>query len=362
MPATEAIALRAIEPATATTVIEPLAPAAGGEWDAYVDAHPAATLYHLRAWQEVGQRAYSLPAPYLVARSGAGGPIRGALPLFLVRRPLGGYVTTGLFGAYGAVLADHPDIGRALVERARAIAREERARFLVIKSEGEEPSARGLDRRDFSVVAKLPLEPDPETQWNGFKKEIRKAVRKAESAGLAVHVGADQLPAYYDVLAEAMLVKGTPIYGYPFMQALVDALGDRAEVMTLWKDGRAVSAALYVFYRDTVYLPFSASLPDTFEMRPNNLLFWEIIKRACARGMKVLDLGRSPRDSSLLTFKLRWGAQVIDQPWYIDTLRGEPPRFDTSAPSVKRLVELWKRVPRPVADRLGPAICRRFLV
>lgn len=342
-------------------IVEELTAGTAHEWDAYVGGHPEANCYHLRAWRDVGTRAYRLRAPYLVARATPKGPVRGVLPLFVVKNLQGGYVTTGLFGAYGRVLADDEEAGRALVARARRLTDEARARYLMIKAAGDEPFAEGFARRDTSVFARLPLAPDADTMWKGFKKEIRKAVRKAEGANLTVRVGRDQLPVYYDILAEAMHLKGTPIYGYPFMRVLVDALGDRAEVMTLHKDGQPISGALYLFSRDTVYLPFSASLPSAFELRPNNLLFWEIIKRGCARGMKTLDLGRSPRDSSLLTFKLRWGAEATPQPWYIYTSRGRPPELDAHDPSVQRLIQLWQRLPRPVADALGPHICRRFL-
>jgi len=97
------------------------------------------------------------------------------------------------------------------------------------------------------------------------------------------------------------------------------------------------------------------------QSNPNNLLYWEIIKRSCRRGETVLDFGRSPRGSSNLDFKLRWGAQELPQPFYMYAPKGEPPRMNARDPGVQRLVRLWQRLPRALADALGPTICRSFL-
>jgi FemAB-related protein (PEP-CTERM system-associated) len=342
-------------------LVEELASTSGTEWDDYVESHPGATCYHLREWNLVAERAYRLRAPLLVTRAPAGGPVQGVLPLFVVRNASGGYTTNGLFGAYGAILADSPEAGNALLAEATRITRQERSRYLMLKSLGEEPLAADLDRRDLCVIAKLPLDPSPDVMWKGFRDKMRNSIRKAQKSEMDVRVGADQLSGYYDVLAENMHRKGTPIYGKTIMRELLAALGDRAEIVTLWKDGAVVSGAMVVYHKKVVYVPFASSRPAAFKWNPNNLLYWEIIKRACARGMEVLDFGRSPRSSSALAFKLGWGATVTPQPFYVYTARGAPPKLDVDARGVKRMISLWQRLPRRVADALGPAVCRRFL-
>ena len=132
-------------------IIEELADSEHAAWDAYVEAHPAGNCYHLRAWRDVAQKAYRLRAPWLVARDPRGGALRGALPLFVCGTPLNRYVTSGLFGAYGRVLADDPEAGRALVDEARRITARAGGRYLILKSLGEEPLATGFEQRDQCV-------------------------------------------------------------------------------------------------------------------------------------------------------------------------------------------------------------------
>lgn len=346
-------------------ILEELSPASASEWDAFVDAHPLATCYHLRAWQRVAEVAYGLDAPHLIARARPGGPIRGVLPLFIIGGPLGRYVATGLFGAYGHILTDglpdDADVTCALLEQARRITRGARARYLLVKTLGSPSVPSGFERRDTSVIATLRLAADAAVLWKGFKDKQRNCIRKAQKSGFEHRTGSDQLAAFYDVLAGNMHRKGTPIYGFAVMRELALGLGDRAEVHTLWKDGQPVSGALSIHYKGTFCVPFASSRHAYFKLNPNNLIYWEMIQRACALGCASFDFGRSTRDSSTLAFKLTWGAVQTPQPFYIYTARGKPPSFDADDATVKRLANFWMSLPRPVADALGPTIYRNFL-
>jgi FemAB-related protein (PEP-CTERM system-associated) len=343
-------------------IVDELTPAAHAEWDAYVDAHPRGNLYHLRAWATTAARAYRLRTPFLVARARAGAPISGALPLFVIDNPARRYVTSGLFGAYGALLADSDEARAALLDAARAVTKRVRAYYLTLKAIDEPVCPPGFVERSMGVVATLSLEGGPDLIWKRFRDKIRNAIRKAQKSELELRVGPDELPRFYDVLAGNYHRKGTPVYGYAIMRELAAALGDRAEAVTLWKGDEAISGALVVYYKDTVYVPFCSSRAEHFKLNPNNLIYWEIMRRAAARGMKTLDFGRSPVESSSLAFKLGWGAITTPQPYFIHTARGNPPGLNTEDASVQRLIQFWQKLPRPVADALGPSIHRRFLV
>jgi FemAB-related protein (PEP-CTERM system-associated) len=341
-------------------LVEELTERGVGEWDAFVDGRPDANVYHLRAWRRAGERAYGLRAPWLVARDERGGAVRGVLPLFVVRNVLGGYVTSGLFGAYGPVLADSADAARALVDEGLRITRAARASYLNLKVNGDAQPALGFARHDTSVHATLALTDDPERQWRGFRDKVRNQVRKAQRNELEPRFGSDGFSGFYDVLAENMHKKGTPTYGSAFFRELLAGLGARGDLLTLWRHGECVAGAFVIEYHGEVHVPFASARPSALRLCPNNLLYWEIIRRACERGLKVLDFGRSPRDSSTLAFKTGWGAVVRPQPMMVYALRGRP-RLDGHDPLVERLVTLWQRLPRPVADALGPSVCRRFL-
>jgi FemAB-related protein (PEP-CTERM system-associated) len=344
-------------------IVEKIAAGGQAEWDAYVDAHPRGSLYHRYAWRTAAERAYRLRTPFLVARERAGGAIAGLLPLFVVDGIVGRrYVTTCLFGGYGAILADSEGAHRALLDEACRVTRDARAQYLQIKALHEAACPSGFASFELGAVATLSLEGGPDALWKRFRDKARNAVRKAQKSGLELRVGPRELPHFYDVLAGNYHRKGTPIYGYRIMETLARELRDNAEAVTLWKDGSVVSGALVVYDKDTVYVPFCSSRADAFRLNPNNLIYWEIMRRACDRGMKTLDFGRSPLGSGSLAFKLHWGAVTTPQPYFVHAARGEPPALDVEAPSVQRLIKLWQRLPRPVADALGPWVHGHFLV
>jgi hypothetical protein len=146
------------------------------------------------------------------------------------------------------------------------------------------------------------------------------------------------------------------------MDALCAGMGGRAEPVCLWKDGVAVTGALVIYDKEVVHVPFASSRLEAFKLNPNNLVYWEIIRRACARGMRTLDFGRSPDGSGALTFKLRWGASPTPQPVFVHTASGKPPNLDVESPSVQTFIRNWKRLPRTAADLLGPWMTGHLLV
>ncbi|MDR0330109.1 MAG: GNAT family N-acetyltransferase [Chitinispirillales bacterium] len=86
---------------------------------------------------------------------------------------------------------------------------------------------------------------------------------------------------------------------------------------TLWlavKDGRPVSGALFFYWNRHAVYWHGASDARYFNLRPNNLLFWEAIADAARRGYKVLDFNPSGGYSGVELFKERFGAERVYAP------------------------------------------------
>lgn len=340
--------------------IETLSTQTEAAWDAYIDAHPDATCYHHRAWQPAARTAYGIETPSLIAR-GASGGIEGVLPLFIVRRAWSSYGVTAVFGGYGRVLGESDEIRRDLLSAARRLALDRGLSHLLHKSTGEEPVSEEWGRGDAAVTATLSLEPGEAALWKGFRGEIRNRVRKAESNGLRIIEGAAEFERFYDVLTANMHRKGTPMYGRPFLQTVLEAFGPRASILTVRQGEATLGGALIVEHRNEVHVPFISSDPGALAVAPDNFLFWEIIKRSCARGLTLLDFGRSFRGTSNLKFKLRWGAREVPQPFYF-VHRGAPPIIEPGGSRVRTAVGIWQSLPRGLVDRIGPALAGRLLV
>jgi len=343
-------------------VLEELDAAAAAEWDAYVCGKQAANCYHLHGWRSAGERSYGLRAPYLVARSRPRGELLGVLPVFFVRgAPLRGYATTGLFGSYGAVLAEDDGIAALLLREACRRARDAGLASFRFKGLGEEPAPIGFTPLKHWVIATLPLWTSPEQAWAGIRGKERNLVRKAREHGLEVRRGPQGVAAFYDVLADNMHHKGAPIYGRRFIEELLRAFPTFAEVVTVNQGSLCVAGAVTLTFKGVMTIPFLSSRPDSLWLRPNVLLVWDLISRACAAGVSTLDFGTSLRGSSSLAFKLHWGARITPRSILVRALRGRPPSMDLESRAIRAGVALWQRLPRAWADALGPQVCARFL-
>jgi FemAB-related protein (PEP-CTERM system-associated) len=328
-------------------------------WDDYVSRQPGANLYHLFAWKTVAEKAYAMRAPFLVARDGPGLPIRGALPLLRVPRPFAPYLTTGLFGSYGPLLADEDRHARALIAAAAGRIDDGDAAFLHLKLLGDAPEHAGLSRHDVWVTAQLDLGTDPEALWTRLRSHMRTKIRQAQRAGLVAEHGPQGLDDFYEVLSENYARKGAPIYGRRFMRVLLDALGPRGDVVLLRHEGRVVSGALVAWFNRTMVVPFASSRASAFRLHPNNLLYWEIARRALGLGLRTLDFGSSLRGSTGLSFKESWKPRVEPIGSYLYSRGTAAPVLAPADSALARAaVKIWAHLPASAAQVLGPHVCR----
>ena len=83
-------ALEAVRnPATEAATVRSFAAPDRAAWNAYVQAHPEGTFFHLAEWQDVLTRAFGHRTHYLLAERG--GAIVGVLPLAEVKSRLFGH-------------------------------------------------------------------------------------------------------------------------------------------------------------------------------------------------------------------------------------------------------------------------------
>ncbi len=328
------------------------------EWDAFVSSRPDATAYHLFAWKHVAERAYEMRTAFLTARDGSG-VLTGVLPLFRIQRPLGAYWSGGVFGAYGPLLASHSEGGMALLDAAKELTKRDHASYLHLKFLGEAPRAPDFQALSVWVIARRELPSTPEKLFSAIGSPMRNKIRKAEKNGLEVHWGRAGFEDFYEVLATNMHHKGSPMYGRPFLRELLDAMGSRADILLLRQGSRAISGALALWVQGVGYVPFASSLPDTFHLKPNNLLFWELLRRSVELGMHTFDFGTSLQGASTLEFKLTWGAQVQPVRSLLFSPGGKLPTLEPSgSAAVQSVIKLWQRLPRSIVDALGPRVIR----
>jgi FemAB-related protein (PEP-CTERM system-associated) len=125
--------------------------------------------------------------------------------------------------------------------------------------------------------------------------------------------------------------------------------------------GRPLSSVLSFYFRDEVLPYYAGDAEAARELAANDFKYWELMRRAAARGYRLFDFGRSKVGTGSFSFKKNWG--FVPQPLsyeYRLYRRDEVPQNNPLNPKYRAFIALWRRLPRPVANALGPHIVRNL--
>lgn len=323
------------------------------EWDAFVAAHPRATLYHAWRWSEFAGRVFNFEVVRL-SRRAPDGTLRGVLPLVLQKSAVFGRRLVSLpFFNYGGPLGLTPEDERALIDRAAAEARARRAVALEIR---DSVPRDGWPSRQDKATVELALPESLEALGKALGSKLRSQVRRSDRESPEVALGgAELLGEFYPVFAATMRDLGTPVYPRRFFAGLLAELGEDCTVVVVRLRGAPAAAALLTHFRDRTEIPWAASLHELRATSVNMRLYWECLAQAIARGSRVFDFGRSTVDAGTYRFKVQWGGVPRPLYWIY-------PLETTAAPAAARKGLIgraqagWSRLPLSVANALGPMI------
>src|SRR5574341_1013331 len=101
-------------------------------WDRYISAHPAGTFFHEWTWRIVISTSFGYEPLYMIAEDN--GEVQGILPLFLVRSLLFGRSLVALpMAVYGGVVATNDGAEALLLDKAKALGIQHRAKYLELR-------------------------------------------------------------------------------------------------------------------------------------------------------------------------------------------------------------------------------------
>ena len=334
-------------------------PALSARWDAFVVAHPQATFFHRSGWMRVIQRVFGHPCYFLFAERD--GQIEGVLPLAEVKSRLFGHAVTSLpFAVYGGVAALNDEAAAALEAEAEQIARGQGAAHLEYRYLGATRHA-DWPRQDLYVTFRKAILPDEEANMLAIPRKQRAMVRK----GIKNELRADIDPGverFFALYADNVRRHGTPAMPKKYFQALLDEFGPDAEVLTVTApDGKPLSSVLTFYFRDEV-LPYYAGDDEAArDLAANDFKYWELMRRACARGLKVFDYGRSKQGTGPYAFKKNWGFEPQPLSYeYRLFKRDSIPQNNPNNPKYQLMIKAWRKLPLGVANWLGPFIVKNL--
>jgi FemAB-related protein (PEP-CTERM system-associated) len=288
------------------------------------------------------------------------GTTSGWLPLTLVHSPLFGraLVSSG-FGVGGGMLVLRERDVDLLAQAASELA----GRLCVPSIELRDavaPDAWDTIAGKHANFAR-DLAEDDDAQLLAIPRKARAEVRKGLANDLTITVGNSEQDRawHYAVYSESVHNLGTPVFPRSLFDAVLDRFGDDADILTVRHGGTPTASVLSLYHNGTV-MPFWGG--GTFaarRLRANERMYYELMLHARRRGCTRFDFGRSKTGSGPSSFKKNWGFEpepLVYRSW--NAPGSEARNIDPTDAGYSAKIELWKRLPLSLANRIGPAIAR----
>ena len=319
--------------------------------EAFLAGHSGATPFHRFAWLRAVERGCGHVSHMLIAE--AFGAISGCLPLTHVRsRLFGSALVSSGFAVGGGILASDPASSERLAGAAVELAAELGCPGIELRG-GDLPPGWQLSEGVYAgFVRALPSGED--AILKSIPRKQRAEVRRALGLGLEVTVHRD-CALHHGVYAESVRNLGTPVFPRALFEAVLAEFGEGADILTIGENGRPVASVLSLYHAGTVFPYWGGGTADARRLRANELMYYELMRRAAERGCTRFDFGRSKLGTGAFAFKKNWGFEP--EP-LVYAVHGEARDTNPLSARYRLQVALWKKLPLALANRLGPPIAR----
>jgi len=338
--------------------IKTMSAADRGRWDAFVSAQEEGTFCHRAGWARVIEEAFGHRTHYVYAERG--GAITGILPLTEIKSRLFGHaLVSNAFSVYGGPVAVDAESRAALTDCAVRLMENTGAAHVEFRS--IRAATPGWVAKDgLYVTFRREISPDHEKNLTAIPRKQRAVVRKGIANALETRVGHDWRT-LHRVYAESVRNLGTPVFPRRYFRLLCEEFGSDAEILVVEDRGAPIAAVLSFYFRDQVLPYYGGGTPAARDRAGNDIMYWEVMRRAADKGCRWFDFGRSKVGTGAYSFKKNWGFEPTPLTYEFKLRPGEAvPDVNPLNPKYRLMVETWKRLPLPVANFLGPYLVRNL--
>jgi hypothetical protein len=162
-----------------------------------------------------------------------------------------------------------------------------------------------------------------ENIWEGYKKNIRRDVRKAQKSRVAIRRGGSTEDVrIFSRLYLASMERNRAMAKYPlqWFETLYEMIikGGLGTIALAEVDNEAIAGAVLIHSQTSTHYFHNGSQYEFLKFCPNELLIHDALEKAIEKKNSYFDfMGSDPLDLPLLHFKEKWGSQSIDIQTYV---------------------------------------------
>ncbi|WP_323761784.1 GNAT family N-acetyltransferase [Maricaulis sp.] len=314
-----------------------------------VAAMPGARVYHLKPWHDFLESVFGWPVGAVIGRDEA-----GQVTYFL---PMVSKMGTSLKSARIALPLSHhvEPLGTPSDWPAGVLP-------VQVHGAGEGHEGARVDGRVMTVLD-MSAADDVDAVFKGFNKSsIQRKIKKAQKSNYSLTREASPacLDAFTAMQAETRRRQGSPTFPKSFFPQMAGLIGTDFHMHTAVNaDGEAVASIIFIDDGETTIYGYGASLDrrDIWQDGVNQLVMWDAIEAAFARGRRKVDFGTSPKSQpNLVQYKEKWGGVSVDLPYL--TIGGEGGGVERESAAVKLASSVLKRMPMPLFQLVSPMLLK----
>lgn len=202
----------------------------------------------------------------------------------------------------------------------------------------------GAELNNHNVV--VDLTQSAEQMWSGFKHKVRKNVNRARSHGIEIVFDDkgerldDFLGIYFDTMDRRNAGKGY-YFAREYFESIIRNLGNQFVFCHALLGDKVISTELVLVSQNNIYSFLGGTLDEYFEMRPNDLLKYEMINWGHGMGKKkfVLGGGYVPMDG-IFQYKLAFAPDGV-VPFYVGKQIFIPKKYTELIGNRRNLDHTW---------------------
>ena len=310
-----------------------------------------ATFFHQSGWKEVIERAFGHKTFFLYAEND--GIITGILPLVHINSLFFGNTLVSIAPCvYGGIVASDEHSYLELDKEACRLAEELGVDCLEMRNRVQKTPERPYKK--LYVTFRKELDADVEKNFLAIPRKQRAMVRKGIEAGLTSVIDTT-IDRIYRAYSESVRNLGTPVFSKKYFQTLKDVFADQCEVLTVEHKGQLIASVMSFYFKDEILPYYGGGTDLARELKGNDFMYWEVMRRAVEKGVKVFDYGRSKIGTGSYSFKKNWGftPEPIFYEFYL-VKSASMPDINPLNPKYQFFIAAWKRLPLAVSQWVGP--------
>ena len=324
-------------------------------WDDYVNRHPESTFFHLSTWATIINKAFGHKIYYLYASRN--NEIQGILPLVHIKSFLfGNALISQPFCVYGGILANNMDVQAELEIAACDLANKLQVDYLEMRNQSH--SQANWPVKDLYVTFRKEVSDDNEKNMSEIPRKQRAVIRKGIKSDLYVKSD-ENVDMFFDIYSESVRNHGTPVFSKKYFKLLKEYFGPKCKILFAYKKDKPISCVMSFYYKNVVMPYYGGGLPDARKYNSFDYMYWELMCESVKDGPIVFDYGRSKVGSGSYRFKKHWGFEASELSYQYFLVKDKTmPNVSPNNPKYEMLIKLWRQIPLPIANILGPVISK----